>query len=107
LQAGRSLYDNPALMPEALAEALSLWRHLQLLARTLGLEDKQVPDQHTIVVRLPDAMRQKMDGRDLFAEMARHADAVSALIERHIIEPSGLRGKALDKWEEGPVKDII
>ncbi|MGL4406699.1 MAG: hypothetical protein ACRCT6_13135, partial [Notoacmeibacter sp.] len=103
LQAGRSVYENPELMPEALLDALTLWRHLQLIARTLGVEDQLISDPQNIVSRLPAGLRMA----DLFAEMNEKAAAVSTLIEDMIVKPSGLKGKALEAWEEGPVVDFI
>ena len=99
LQVGRSVYDHPELMPEALRDALTLWRHLQLIARTLGVEDQAISDPQNIISRLPEAVRMG----DLFAAMNAHADAVIALIDANIIKPSGLKGKALETWEEGPI----
>jgi glutamate-ammonia-ligase adenylyltransferase len=101
LRHGRSLYDAPDLMPPALRDAIAMWRHLQLIGRTIGLEDQSVPDPAAILARLPAHLQSD----DLFAAMAAHADAVVALIDEHIIRPSGLRGKALDAWEETAVKD--
>lgn len=98
---GHSLYAHSALMPGALRDALDLWRHLQLVARTIGVEDKPVADSATVTSLLPERLR----GGDLFATMAERAAAVSALIDEMIVKPSGLKGKALEKWEEGPVRD--
>ncbi|NJR13144.1 MAG: hypothetical protein HC779_01005 [Phyllobacteriaceae bacterium] len=66
-----------------------------------GLEDQPVPDPGAIAARLPDHLR----GGDVFAAMTAHADTVCALIDDMIIRPSGLKGKALEAWEETAVKD--
>ncbi len=101
LQAGRSVYDHPELMPEALIDALTLWRHLQLIARTLGVEDQVIIDPQNIISRLPVALQTV----DLFADMDAKAHGVLALINDIIIRPSGLKGNALVVWEEGPIID--
>jgi glutamate-ammonia-ligase adenylyltransferase len=101
LQHGHSLYGREHLMPEALRDALGLWRRLQLIARTLGLEDAPLARPDDVVRRLPDAMQ----GGDLFEMMNARAAAVTALIDEIIIRPSGLKGKALEAWEETPVRD--
>jgi glutamate-ammonia-ligase adenylyltransferase len=101
LQAGRPLYQHPEWMPQALREALILWRHLQLIARTLGVEDQPVSDPQNIVSRLPKGLQM----HDLYAEMNAKADSVTALIDEMIIKPSGLKGRALEAWQEGPVLD--
>ena len=102
LQFGRSVYDHPELMPEALRDALTLWRHLQLIARTLGVEDQIISDPQNIISRLPAELQMP----DVFEEMNAKANAVTLLIDEMIIKPSGLKGKALDAWEEGPVVDL-
>jgi [glutamine synthetase] adenylyltransferase / [glutamine synthetase]-adenylyl-L-tyrosine phosphorylase len=102
LQHGHSLYGRPHLMPDVLREALDLWRHVQLIARTLGLEDKPLKDPAAVIARLPEHLVTP----DLFDTMAERAAGVSALIDDLIIKPSGLKGKALDAWEEGPVRDL-
>jgi [glutamine synthetase] adenylyltransferase / [glutamine synthetase]-adenylyl-L-tyrosine phosphorylase len=103
LQAGRSVYDHPELMPEALRNGITLWRHLQLIARTLGVEDQAITDPQNIISRLPASLQ--LD--DLFAGMNAHADAVTKLIDEMIIKPSGLKGKALEAWEDGSVVDPL
>ncbi len=102
LQSGRSVYNHPDLMPEALRDALTLWRHLQLIARTLGVEDQVISDPQNIISRLPVGLQMA----DLFAAMHDHASAITALIDAMIIKPSGLKGKTLEAWEEGPVMEV-
>lgn len=102
LQFGRSVYHHPELMPEALRDALTLWRHLQLIARTLGVEDQMIANPQDIVSRLPVGLQMP----DIFADMNTKANAVTALIDEHIVKPSGLKGKQLEAWEEGPVVNI-
>nr|MCU0831098.1 hypothetical protein [Rhizobiaceae bacterium] len=102
LQHGHSLYARPHLMPAELRDALELWRHVQLIARTLGLEDKPLDDPAFVTARLPA----QWAAGDLFDQMTARAQAVTGLIDALIIKPSGLKGKALDAWEEGPVRDV-
>jgi [glutamine synthetase] adenylyltransferase / [glutamine synthetase]-adenylyl-L-tyrosine phosphorylase len=101
LEAGRSVYDAPELMPGALREALLLWRHLQMIARMLGLEDKPVADPARITAHLPEAMRP----HSLAAAMDEAANAVTELLATRIVSASGLKGATLDAWEEIAVRD--
>jgi hypothetical protein len=100
LAAGCSVYDRPELMPAALRDGLLLWRHLQMIARVLGLEDKPLADPARVIAHLPEAMRPA----NLFAAMEETARDISALIDEHIIKASGLGAAALERWEEVAVR---
>ena len=101
LKERHNLYKEPELMPTELREAIAFWRKCQMFARNLNIANIALP--------APDSFARKLgfgSVSDLFDQIESHGKAVSDLVQTHIITASGLRGAALEKWDEQPVVDL-